>query len=194
MLKAPVVGTVKTRLEKSLGTEGALRTYRRLVEFLLQRIGVASHIHIHYTPDGEAVMENWLGATYPYFPQMGEDLGERLIHAMQVEFTAGVEKLVFLGGDCPYVDQARLDEAFLKLEGHDVVLGPAPDGGYYLIGVNRSIPALFQGILWGSETALQSTLLKCAELGLTHSLLAEESDVDDFSSWEAAREYMAKNR
>lgn len=191
MLRAPVAGAVKTRLAKSLGTEAALKSYRLLVEFLLGRLGHPWPIHIHHTPDNVDEMENWLGDAYSYFPQVGRDLGERLIHAMELEFALGVKKLIFLGGDCPYVDQARIEVAFRELENCDVVLGPATDGGYYLVGLKRNLPGLFRGIPWGSGGVLASTLAKCVELGLKRSLLAEESDVDDLAGWEAAREYLA---
>ena len=191
MLRAPVAGAVKSRLAKSLGAQAALRSYRQLVEFLLHGLGHSCPIHIHHTPDNAIEMKNWLGDAYTYFSQVGGDLGERLIHAMELEFTGGVTKLIFLGGDCPYVDRARLDDAFRALEECDVVLGPATDGGYYLIGLKQRLPWLFRGIPWGREGVLSSTLAKCVELGLECSLLPEESDVDDLANWEVAREFMA---
>ncbi len=191
MLRTPVAGAVKTRLAKSLGAEAALGSYRQLVEFLLQRLGRPWPIHIHFTPDKPDEMKNWLGGAYVYIPQVGADLGERLIHAMEMEFARGVKNLIFLGGDCPYVDRARVEEAFRELEDCDVVIGPTTDGGYYLVGLKRNLPGLFRGIPWGSGGVLSSTLAKCVELGLRISLLAEESDVDDLASWEVAREYLA---
>lgn len=191
MLRTPVAGAVKSRLAISLGAEAALMSYCQLVEFLLRRLGRPWPIHIHHTPDKPVEMENWLGDAYSYFPQVGANLGERLIHAMETEFSRGVKKLIFLGGDCPYVDRARVEDAFGELEDCDVVLGPATDGGYYLIGLKQNRPGLFRGIPWGSGEVLSSTLKKCVELGLRSSLLAEESDVDDLAGWKVAREYMA---
>lgn len=190
MLRAPVAGSVKSRLAKSLGAEAALRIYCRLVEFLLQSLGRPWPIHIHHTADNAVVMKNWLGDAYSFFPQVGADLGERLIHAMEVEFARGVTRLIFLGGDCPYVDRVRVEVAFKTLEDCDVVLGPATDGGYYLIGLKRNLPGLFRGIPWGRAGVLSSTRAKCDELGLESALLPEESDVDDLASWEVAREFM----
>lgn len=188
-LKVPIRGAVKTRLAASLGDEGALKAYYELVEFLLKRIsGVC--IHIHHTPPDPKPLKSWLGEGYEYIPQVGPGLGERLSHAMEVEIKAGADKLVFLGGDCPYVDPQRLEDAFNSLENHDVVLGPASDGGYYLIGLKEHRPELFQGVAWGGETVFQTTLARCAGLGLSCALLPEESDVDDLSDWESAQTFM----
>jgi rSAM/selenodomain-associated transferase 1 len=137
------------------------------------------------------MMKDWLGESYDYELQKGEDLGARLIHAMEVEFRNGAEQLIFLGGDCPYVDQACLDMAYSRLSALDVVLGPASDGGYYLIGVRRSIPALFEDIPWGTDAVFKTTLDRCETLGLDCALLPEESDVDDLKGWETARAFMA---
>ena len=188
-LKAPILGSVKTRLAKSLGDEDALEAYCELVEFLLRRTREAT-VHIHYTPDERSLMEEWLGTDYTYYLQEGEGLGDRLIHSMDLEFGAGCEKLIFLGGDCPYVDQACIEEAFAVLDTNDVVIGPATDGGYYLIGIKQSRPELFQGIAWGTESVCESTLSLCEREGLMAALLKEESDVDDLESWERAKAFM----
>lgn len=191
-LKAPILGAVKTRLAKSLGDEDALGAYRELVEFLLKRIH-ESKVHIHFTPEDVSLMEEWLGAGYIYHPQRGPGLGERLTHAMELEFKAGCEKLVFLGGDCPYVDQGRLEEAFAALDVSDVVIGPATDGGYYLLAVKQNRPELLQGIHWGTESVCEATLNICEQRGLSVTLLMEESDVDDLESWQAAKAFMSEN-
>lgn len=192
-LKAPVLGTVKTRLAKSLGDEGALMAYTELVKFLLRRVE-DSRIHIHHTPEDSEPMSEWLGETYVYSPQVGPGLGERLIHAMELEFAGGADKLIFLGGDCPYVNQARLDQAFTSLEDHDLVMGPATDGGYYLVGMSRPLPELFIDVAWGTETVYQRTLAICQEHELKAAILPEESDVDDFESWEKAKAFMGSSQ
>ena len=188
-LKAPILGAVKTRLARSIGDEGALMSYCELVEFLLKRIR-DTKVHIHYTPDGISLMEDWLRNDYLYHLQVGESLGDRLIHSMEQEFETSCEKLIFLGGDCPYVDQARLDEAFAALDANDVVIGPAMDGGYYLIGIKRNRPDLFACIDWGTGSVCETTLNICEREGLSVALLAEESDVDDLESWQKAKAFM----
>ena len=188
-LKTPVLGKVKTRLAKSLGDEAALMAYTDLVEYLLKRLG-ESRIHIHHTPADPDPMVNWLGDGYLFSAQEGSGLGERLIHAMELEFTAGAEKLIFLGGDCPYVNQGRLEEAFAALDDNDVVMGPAADGGYYLIGMNRILPELFTDVAWGTGSVFQTSVEICQKFGFSYTLLVEESDVDDLESWEQAKAFM----
>jgi len=188
-LKTPVLGKVKTRLAKSLGDEAALMAYTDLVEYLLKRLG-ESRIHIHHTPADPEPMVNWLGDGYSFSAQECTGLGERLTHAMELEFTAGAEKLIFLGGDCPYVDQVRIDEAFASLDNHDVVMGPAADGGYYLIGMNRMLPELFTDVAWGTDSVFQTSVEICQKLGVSYFLLAEESDVDDLEGWGKAKVFM----
>ena len=188
-LKAPILGAVKTRLAESLGDEGALMAYCELVEFLLKRISETT-VHVHYTPDPVSLMEKWLGTDYTYLGQTGEGLGDRLTHSMELEFGAGCEKLIFLGGDCPWVDQAHLDQAFAALERHDVVIGPATDGGYYLIGIKQRRPELFSGIDWGTDSVCEATLSICEREGLSVAMLQEETDVDDLDGWQKAKAFM----
>ena len=112
---------------------------------------------------------------------------------MQWEFRTGCDKLIFLGGDCPFVDQERLDEAFAALDTNDVVIGPAMDGGYYLIGIKQSRPELFAGVDWGTESVCETTLSICEREGLSVALLKEESDVDDLESWQKAKRFIRGN-
>jgi uncharacterized protein len=188
-LKAPILGTVKTRLARAMGEEAALEAYQDLVEFLLNRIRTHS-VHIHYAADDVDTMIHWLGTGYFYEQQVGFSLGERLIHAMKTEFENKTTRLLFLGGDCPYVNYERLTEAYAVLDSRDVVIGPAIDGGYYLIGVKENRPELFQQIDWGTERVLEQTLANCRKVGVSVALLPEESDVDDFESWQTAKAFI----
>ncbi|MBH54951.1 MAG: transferase 1, rSAM/selenodomain-associated protein [Opitutaceae bacterium] len=188
-LKVPMLGKVKTRLAEALGDEGALMAYTGLVEFLINRLE-GSCIHIHYTGENLESLKQWLGDGFDYIVQEGPGLGERLNHAMEYEFDWGADKLIFLGGDCPFLEQLRVEEAFAVLDNHDVVIGPAADGGYYLIGISQKRPEVFAGVDWGTESVFQRTLEICEEKGFSFSLLPEESDVDDFEGWKKAKEFM----
>lgn len=188
-LKAPVSGKVKTRLAAALGDKDARMAYVELVEFLVRRIGNRP-LHIHHTPADAGPMREWLGERYVYHAQRGDDLGERLEYAMELEFAGGADRLIFLGGDCPYVDEARLEEAFDSLGDHDVVLGPATDGGYYLIGLKRLLPEVFRNVAWGTGAVFRQTLDICRKNGFLFALLPEEADVDDLKTWEAAKAFM----
>lgn len=196
MLKAPVPGRVKTRLAADIGEEEACLAYRRLVEHQIGQIPVGWRIEVHVDPpDAGAVMQAWLGSRPVYVPQPEGDLGVRLTAALNQGATAGTGPvgrfpLIFLGGDCPYLDEAALAEAAKSLESHEVVLGPAVDGGYVLIGMNKPHPELFQGIEWSTERVLGQTLERARRAGLSVALLPEREDVDDLASWNRAEEYL----
>jgi uncharacterized protein len=116
----------------------------------------------------------------PWQAQRGEDLGERLWHGLTA-LAARHERVAAVGSDHPHLTAARVDEAFARLEaGAQVVLGPADDGGYYLVALAREAVRrdLFEGIAWSTETVLGTTLERCAALGLRTELLAPSSDVD----------------
>ena len=191
-LKVPALGKVKTRLAKTMGDEGALMAYADLVKFLLNRLE-GSRIHIHHTSPDPSPMVEWLGEKYVYSLQDGLGLGERLPHAMELEFAEGADKLIFIGGDCPFIDQARIESAFAALDDCEVVIGPATDGGYYLIGLKALHSGLFEDVAWGTKAVFKRTLKICRKLGLSCSTLPEESDVDDFESWERAKAFMDRS-
>ena len=194
MLKAPVPGRVKTRLAADIGGPEACRVYRRLVEHQIGRIPADWRVEVHFDPPGAGEsMRAWLGDGPVYVPQPAGDLGVRLSTAMNEGAAAGADPvcrfpLIFLGGDCPYLDEAALAEAAKSLESRDVVVGPAADGGYVLIGMNTPHPELFQGIEWSTERVLRQTLDRAQAAGLSVALLPELEDVDDLASWKRAEE------
>ena len=183
MLKAPRVGTVKTRLGAQIGFPEATRVYRQLVERQLAAVPRTWPVEIHFAPDdGEVEMRNWLGPSYGYQPQCPGDLGQRLIHAVADAFMRGAPAVIVVGGDCPELDTAALQHAHSLLRTVDVVLGPALDGGYTLIAFHRPEPRLFADIPWSTSTVLETTLARITELGLTHALIAPMEDIDDSDS------------
>lgn len=187
MLKAPRPGLVKTRLAREVGEPEATRIYRRLVELQMSRLGTGWRIEIHYAPsDAEGEMRSWLGDGHHYEPQADGDLGDRMRAAMIGAFGRGACRVVFLGGDCPYVDEDVLRVAIEALDEAEVVLGPATDGGYYLIGMKWPLPALFEGVDWGTPIVLRQTMERITREGLRATLLRELEDVDDLPSWERA--------
>lgn len=187
MLKAPRPGLVKTRLARLTGNGEAARIYRRLVEFQMGRLPADWRIEIHFAPaDAETEMRSWLGAGALYEPQMAGDLGDRMRGAMFSAFGRGAAAAIFLGGDCPYVDGEILSDASGALATADLVLGPALDGGYYLLGTRRPLPSLFDSIDWGTGAVLHQTLDRAARARLRVALLAKLEDVDDLPSWRRA--------
>jgi len=187
MLKAPVAGEVKTRLAQEVGTSAALAAYRSLVERQLGQIPRAWRVHICYAPAGAlAAMQQWLGGEHEYSAQAAGDLGDRLAAATARHFRMSTGPLIVLGGDCPYLERERLQEAARNLENATVVLVPALDGGYCLLGMRRSQPDIFRAISWSTAEVLAQTRERLSELKLVWTELAVLEDVDDYASWQRA--------
>jgi rSAM/selenodomain-associated transferase 1 len=121
------------------------------------------------------------------FVQDGQDLGERMAHAFARSFESGMEKVVLIGTDCPTLQPQHLNQAFEALTHSDLVLGPATDGGYYLIGMKRKADYLFEGISWSTSEVLSQTLAVATAHGLHFTLLDELSDIDTREDWERYR-------
>ncbi len=188
MLKAPVAGFVKTRLATALGAEPACRAYRRMVERVFAEIPAHWRIEVHGTPrDQINLLVEWLGPRPVYRAQCKGDLGARLICASEAAFGAGAESVVLLGGDCPWQSRAFFQSAEKTLETHDLVIGPASDGGYTLLAAKILHRTLFEGIAWSTASVLAETLVRARALGLRIALLETLEDVDDADSWERAR-------
>ena len=141
-VKAPRPGTVKTRLAKSIGTNAACGAYCLLVETLLRRIERLENVELRFTPDDAAdEIRSWLRKTWQTSPQGAGHLGERLQRAFQTAFQNGANRVVVIGSDCPEITADDIDMAWSALKMNDSVLGPARDGGYWLIGLRQPQPA-----------------------------------------------------
>ena len=185
MLKFPTAGTVKTRLVPALGAHRACELHRALVRHTLAEVqrftwrssDVSVEVWVTGAPD-ETSAQAWLGSTVAIRDQGDGDLGARMDRATQAAFAEGAEAVVVIGGDCPQLKADHLTSAFIALALNDAVLGPAADGGYYLIGMRRALPALFHGIRWGGAEVLAQTLAAARALSLEVALLATLRDVD----------------
>jgi len=179
MLKAPRPGLVKTRLAETIGPLPAARIYRRLAEGQLVQLPPAWPVEIHFAPaDAATEMRAWLGPQRSYFPQASGVLGPRLIHAVQTAFERGATGVLVIGADCPDLDTPLLETAATALAASRVVLGPAHDGGYYLIGLSAPCPELFTNIPWSTSEVLATTLARVATQGWQATLLPRLGDVD----------------
>ncbi|MDG4550580.1 MAG: TIGR04282 family arsenosugar biosynthesis glycosyltransferase [Candidatus Contendobacter sp.] len=180
--KAPVPGRVKTRLAGRLGTRGAAMLYRQLLRRTL-RIAHAARLcplELWCAPDARhgffVACRREYGARLRR--QCAGDLGQRMSHALNRTLAAG-HPAVLIGGDCASLGEAELRATFgLLAAGHEAVLGPAADGGYVLIGLNRSCPTLFRGIAWSAPTVLAATRRRLRGAGITWAELAPGWDVD----------------
>lgn len=192
MLKYPRPGAVKTRLIPSLGQQRACDLYRKLVDHTLGQarqfaatLPGALTVSVEGAPNEEAVRE-WLGPGLRFLAQLGGDLGQRMEHASRNAFHRGAAAVVVIGADCPELEQRHLREALLTLASHDLVFGPAADGGYYLIGLRKLLPELFHDIEWSSERVLEQSTRAARAAGATWQLLETLRDVDlpqDLSCW-----------
>jgi uncharacterized protein len=188
-LRAPRTGTVKTRLAATIGASAALEAYKMMVEALLRRIESCPGVELRYTPDAAAdEIRLWLQLTWQSRPQGSGDLGARMDRAFVETFAAGAQRVAIIGSDCPSVDLQDIDAAWAGLSQNDLVLGPAGDGGYWLIALRQPQPSLFQNMEWSTSSVLAETLVRAQKAGLRYSLLRQLADVDTESDWLEFRE------
>jgi rSAM/selenodomain-associated transferase 2/rSAM/selenodomain-associated transferase 1 len=188
----PEPGKTKTRLASVLGMEGAARLQREMAEHALSRAralaaGRPAGLEVHYEGGSPEQIAEWLGPGLVYRPQAGGDLGARMEYAFAEAFRTGAKRVVLVGTDCPGISTPILRSALDLLGLFDLVLGPARDGGYYLIGLRQQVPELFRDVPWGTATVAARTLEAAAKLGLRAVTVDSLVDVDrpgDLSVWE----------
>jgi rSAM/selenodomain-associated transferase 1 len=180
LARHPEPGRVKTRLAARLGAEAAARLYRAFLLDLERTIGRDPRWELlwAYEPR-EAPFSASLGSAAPAVPQEEGSLGARMAGAMAAAFARDARRVVLIGSDVPHLDPEAVADAFARLRGGaDLVLGPAEDGGYYLIGAS-GVPPVFDGVRWGGSDVLRETLRRAAALGLRAELVAGTYDVDE---------------
>ncbi|MBL7649420.1 MAG: TIGR04283 family arsenosugar biosynthesis glycosyltransferase [Candidatus Hydrogenedentes bacterium] len=183
----PESGTTKTRLIPALGPEGAAELQRQLTEHTLrQSIPPLDEVEtqIRYTGAARSALREWLGPDHLYAPQGEGNLGDRMARAVEEGFNQAYGKVVLCGTDCPALNSRHTLEAFRALDTVDLVIGPAVDGGYYLIGLALNggpdeVQRLFEGVEWSTSTVREQTLANAERIGLSVELLEELSDVDE---------------
>ncbi len=192
----PTPGSAKTRLIPALGPEGAANLQRQLTEHtlanLLPMVEENIHVQIRFEGGDRGEMNAWLGGDLSMVDQGKGDLGHRMRNAFNESFQEGFDKVVIVGTDCPYLTVDDVKETLDLLRNNILVLGPATDGGYYLIGISSAAPEwlydlIFENIPWGTSQVFNTTVNAIAETGLNMGLLDEKSDVDepeDLVHWE----------
>lgn len=185
-VKAPRVGTVKTRIAQTIGAERACAIYRELVETVLKNLSSIRYTQLRFSPDdSREEITRWLREDWKAEPQGTGDLGERLQSAFAEAFADGAERVVIVGSDCPEVKTQDVRAAWKELRSHDLVIGPAVDGGYWLIGLRAPQPELLREITWSSDQVLAQTLQRAKSLGLRIQLLRILNDIDTETDWNA---------
>ncbi|NDJ25449.1 DUF2064 domain-containing protein [Nostoc sp. B(2019)] len=192
----PEPGKTKTRLIPALGTIGAANLQREMTEYTifqvreLQKVTAIS-VEVRFAGGNSQLMQDWLGLGLAYQPQGEGDLGSRMARSLFDAFESGAKEVIIIGTDCPGVNAQILATAFEQLQAFDLVLGPAIDGGYYLIGLRQPIPELFVNIEWGTAQVFQKTVDIAQLLNLSPVYLPTLADVDrpeDLPIWEQTLE------
>lgn len=177
----PEAGSTKTRLIPHLGAARAAELQRWMTAAMAREmaaLGLEIDRQIHFSGGTLPQMQAWLGETFTYRPQCSGGLGQRLHQAFAANFQAGKGAAVAIGADCPELSIRHFEQAFRLLKAHDVVLGPAADGGYYLIGLRCPQAQLFETMPWGTGEVFARTVAIATHLNLSIATLEELRDVD----------------
>ena len=177
-VRNPVLGKVKTRLASTLGDEKALEIYRILLRHtsdVTKDLAVDKFVFYDDHIDQNDIWENDI---FEKFLQQGSDLGERMTKAFDYLFKKKYSKVIIIGSDCFELSESILSQAFDALSNHDVVIGPAEDGGYYLLGMHQFIPQLFDNKKWSSNSVYADTVSQLKEANKSIYELPLLNDVD----------------
>ncbi|MDH6098028.1 TIGR04282 family arsenosugar biosynthesis glycosyltransferase [Anabaenopsis sp. FSS-46] len=188
----PEPGKTKTRLIPALGAVGAANLQRQMTEHTILQVQALQKTipiswEVRFTGGNLQLMADWLGDDLLYHTQGQGDLGSRMGRSLTQSWQSGAQKVIIIGVDCPGINAHILTQAFEQLHTHDLVLGPAIDGGYYLIGLCRPFPELFFNIDWGTSQVLQQTMNIAENLKISVSFLPPLGDVDlpeDLAIWQ----------
>lgn len=177
-VKNPVLGKCKTRLAKTLGDEVALDIYLQLLEYTREfsmKVNCDRHVYFNNSMDTKKF---WPTSKFEHHLQLDGDLGKKMNDAFQQSFKKGYEKVLIIGSDCAEINENDLNDAISILDEKQVVLGPAVDGGYYLIGMRQNFPFLFDNKSWSTDQLFQETLAALDQEEVSYGLLSERSDID----------------
>ena len=181
--KNEVLGKVKTRLAATTGNDTALSVYKTLVEHTHGITRVLPVKKKLYYSDFIEQKDTWENEVFEKNLQQGTNLGMRMYNAFNKVFDEGYDDVAIIGTDCMELSSGIIMKSFEYLIFFDVVIGPAKDGGYYLLAMKAAHKELFENIRWSTENVLQQTLEICEQLGLSVQLLEELSDIDNEEDW-----------
>lgn len=177
-IKNPRKGTVKTRLAQTVGEAKALSIYNELLQLTKS---VADQIKVHRQVWYSQFIDNddlWPESKYTKQVQQGDDLGQRMKEAFRKAFADGNKKAVIIGSDCAQLEPKIIRSAYRQLEDRQVVIGPARDGGYYLLGMSEFYPALFDRKKWSSPSVFNDTIRQLKDQDIAYRLLPTLNDID----------------
>ena len=192
LTKNPESGLVKTRLAKTIGENQALEVYETLRHHtarIAEKVDAERMVfYSRFIPSSDLFLTDLFSVRL----QDGNDLGERMLHGINTGFQCGFHHIILIGTDCYELNPAILDHAFSALERSDAVIGPATDGGFYLIGMKKVIPELFLDRKWSTPDVFIETTTIFRQLGITYELLATLSDIDTFDDLKKSPLWMRK--
>lgn len=177
------LGKVKTRLSAIIGEEEAMEVYLLLCNYthaVAQQCEVGKKLYFSSFTEGK---ESDYGEDYQFAIQSGSDLGAKMKNAFRDSFAEGFGRVLIIGTDCPELSPEIITQAFAALRSRDVVIGPAEDGGYYLLGMSRYLPGIFEGIPWSTDHVSKLTIDFLQKNGHSYALLPLLSDVDNVEDW-----------
>lgn len=180
----PELGKCKTRLAKTIGDENALTIYKMLLQHTADVVEQINCDKAVYYSVKVRTDDIWDDSIYKKHQQNGADLGYRMQNAFKESFKAGYEKVLIVGSDLYDLKPKHIQEAFNRLDNNDVVIGPAEDGGYYLLGMKTLLPDIFENKNWGTDTVRAATLndLKTKKVALLEIL-------NDIDIYDDAKDY-----
>ena len=186
-VKNPISGTVKTRIARTVGDEKAVAVYRHLLQYTQEMSRPLTCRRVVYYGDFINPDDGW--NSYEKQLQVGrsdgpQDLGERMLNAFEEQFERGSDRVVIIGSDCLSITADHIERAFSVLNDVDVVIGPATDGGYYLLGMKQLHSFLFENMPWSQPELRQLTELALLQNGLTFERLEELTDIDEWADYE----------
>ena len=187
----PELGKVKKRLAKTIGNEQALMIYVKLLEHthaIADKVFADKAVFYSDRVQEFDILDYY---KFPKFLQKGNALGERMERAFGQAFAQQYDKVVIIGSDCIELSSEIIEDALKALDDHNVVIGPAHDGGYYLLGMDRHYPHLFKNKMWSTEDVFLDTLLDIKKLKLSYSLLPTLNDVDEEKDLGILRKHLA---
>ena len=190
-VRKPEPGKVKTRLAATIGDEKTLLIYKELLQHTFEianAIDADKFVFYHEEIEGNDL---WTAERFFKFVQINKDLGKKMNHAFTSLFEQGYEKAIIIGSDCYELNATIVNEAFESLNDNDVVIGPAKDGGYYLLGMKKMYSFIFENKEWSTPTVFNDTMADFRKQQLSFYVLPVLTDVDTEKDWLATKKSIA---
>jgi hypothetical protein len=178
-VRNPVLGKVKTRIAETAGDATALKVYKQLLKHTASVTGPVDADKFVFYSNYPELNDVWDDTLYHKYVQQGLSLGEKMLEAFEKIFAAGYKRVCIIGSDCYELTTTIIDNAFTALEKNDAVIGPAADGGYYLLGFGKMIPAVFGNKEWSTNNVYRDTIIDFKNACCSYEILPVLNDVDN---------------